>query len=218
MFDVELIETRINYKFNNKELLKLAFTHRSYNTKNNERLEFLGDSLLNLVVTNKIFSSDLHEGELTKLRAKIVCEENLAKSIDKLDIARYEILGGSFKGEITRAMKCDLCEAIIGAIYIDSDKNFDCVTKFICEYVDFNVELQEDYKTKLQELIQVSGRNTIKYDTKQLPNTIHSPVFETILTIDGVCYGSKRGINKREAEQSIAKEAVEKILLRGMKN
>lgn len=218
MFNKDQIEVKIGYKFNDEQLLKTAFTHRSYNLKNNERLEFLGDSILNLVVTNKIFDSNLQEGQLTKLRAKIVCEENLSKAIDKLNIAQYEIIGGSFKGEITRAMKCDLCEAIIGAIYIDSGKSFDNVVKFIYQHIDFNVEIKEDYKTQLQELVQVSGKNTIKYNTKQLPDTIHTPIFETELIIDGLSYGSKQGRNKRDAEQLIAKEAVEKILLRGIKN
>jgi len=218
MYNKDQIELNIGYKFKDERLLKTAFTHRSFSLNNNERLEFLGDSILNLVVTNRIFDSNLQEGQLTKLRAKIVCEENLAKAIDKLDIAKYEIIGSSFKGEITRAMKCDLCESIIGAIYIDSEKSFDKVIEFIYNHIDFEVKIQEDYKTQLQELVQVSGKNTIKYNTKQLPNTIHAPIFEAELIIDDCSYGARQGTSKRDAEQAIAKYAVEKILLRGVKN
>lgn len=218
MFNKNEIEIKIGYKFNNEKLLKTAFTHRSFSTNNNERLEFLGDSLLNLIVTSKIFDSNLQEGQLTKLRAQIVCEENLSKVIDKLDIAKYEIIGASFKGSITRAMKCDLCEAVIGAIYLDSGKNLESVNNFIYSHINFDIQILQDYKTQLQELVQVNGKNTIKYDTKQLPNTIHAPVFETELIIDGISYGLRQGNSKRDAEQAVAKDAVEKILARGTKN
>lgn len=201
------IESIIDYTFKDKTLLKLAFTHRSYNNfVNNEKLEFLGDSVLGFIVTNILFNSDSNEGELTRERARIVCEDNLNMCIEKLGVEKYLISKNLI---VSKAVKCDLCEAIIGAMYLDSGL-IEC-EKFIRRFVNFDIAEQIDYKTALQEFIQRGGKNTIVYKTYQKDGTLHNPVFETVLSIEDKIIATATGANKRLAEQAAANVALREL-------
>lgn len=198
------VEKIIDYKFKNIDLLKLAFTHCSFdNVNSNEKLEFLGDSVLGFIVTNLLFNSERNEGQLTRERAKIVCEENLSKTIIKLNLDKFIISKNLI---VSNSIRCDLCEAIIGAIYLDG--GLECSEKFVKSFISFNVEKQKDFKTELQELIQQSGRNTIVYDTYQTAGTMNEPVFETKLFIDKKLISTACGKSKRIAEQAAAETAL----------
>ena len=201
------VEKIIGYCFKNKDLLVRAFTHRSFdNNLSNEKLEFLGDSVLGFVVTNILYTSDRNEGQLTKERAKIVCEENLSKTITSLGLSDFLISKNLI---ISNAIKCDLCEAIIGAIYLDS--GLDESRKFIEKFISFNVETKKDFKTELQEFVQQSGTNTIVYKTEMVAGTMNEPVFETNLYIDEKLISTEKGKSKRIAEQAAAKTALCKL-------
>ncbi len=203
-FEVEKI---IDYKFKNPDLLNLAFTHCSFdNVNSNEKLEFLGDSVLGFIVTNILYNSDRNEGQLTRERAKIVCEDNLSRTIDKLNLEQFII---SKNLVVSKSIKCDLCEAIIGAIYLDG--GLECAKKFVESFVSFDVEQKKDFNTELQELIQQSGKNTIVYKTVQTAGTMNEPVFETNLFIEEKLISTASGKSKRVAEQAAAETAL-KIL------
>lgn len=198
------VEKIIDYHFSSPDLLTLAFTHRSYdNLNSNEKLEFLGDSVLGFVVTNILYNSNMNEGQLTRERSKIVCEENLSKTITSLGLEKFIICKNLV---VSSAIKCDLCEAIIGAIYLDG--GLESSKKFIEKFISFDVKTQKDFKTELQELVQQGGKNTIIYQTKQIAGTMNDPVFETNLFIDDKLVSTACGKSKRIAEQAAAQEAL----------
>lgn len=210
MFPCVEVESIIKYEFKDKEILKRAFTHSSLGSENNERLEFLGDSVLGYIVTCIIFDKyKLREGDLTKLRSNIVCEKNLSKTIYALNLDKYILLGNSYKGKPSRAMCCDLCEAIIGAIYLDSNHSVELAKKFIENFVSFDVEREIDYKTTFQEKVQITMGNEIVYQTVQIGGTDNNPIFESKLILNGKIVATATGKNKREAEQNSAKIALE---------
>ncbi|MGN1227873.1 MAG: ribonuclease III [Christensenellales bacterium] len=213
MFNYSEVEDIIGYKFNDKEILLRAFTHSSFSKENNERLEFLGDSVLQVIISNYLFNeSAFDEGVLSKYRAKIVCEENLYNAILKLGLQKHLILGDSYKSEPSKAMCADLCESIIGAIYLDSE-NLQDAKKFIFANIDLNLSLIEDFKSTLQEIVQSKGINVneIKYDTISLCNDDGQQIFKTTLYICGEIYGTGEGRTKKEAEKNTAKGAIKKI-------
>lgn len=214
MINYDEIENLIGYKFENKDLLLRAFTHSSFSKSCNERLEFLGDSVLQVIVSNYLYNeSSYDEGVLSKYRAKIVCENNLFNAINKLNLQKYLIVGDSFKGEPSKAMCADLCESIIGAIYLDSGA-IESARKFIFKFVDLNLKVIEDYKSMLQELVQGKGEDSrvIEYDTKQVGDNVNI-LFETTVLILGQPYGKGQGRTKKDAEQNSAKVAIEKFKL-----
>lgn len=218
VFDYNKIEKIIGYTFKNKELLKTAFTHSSFANENkvesNERLEFLGDSVLQYVVTYKLYSDySLKEGDLSKFRQKLVSENPLAFVIEELGIAPFLLKGkGEAKSKIdSKAMKADLFEAIVGAICLDS--NLDEAKKFVLTCLKSVFKQYDssrdfvDAKTKLQETM-VGARiiyNTTKHDL--------SGCFEykSVVLINKIPCGSGSGHNKKTAEQMAAREALSKI-------
>lgn len=144
------------YKFKNKNLLINALTHSSFSKENYERLEFLGDSLLDFIVGEYFLKTNLAEGALTKLRSSFVSEEYLCTVFDTLNLKEHVILGKSFKGEISNSIKADIVEAIYGAIFLDS--NYETVKGIIIKTLKLydyeNIE-DNDFKTKLQEFVKV---------------------------------------------------------------
>ena len=215
MFDSNEIEKIINYKFNNKQILKRAFTHSSYSKDSNERLEFLGDSVLQIIISTYLFNeSSYNEGVLSKYRAKIVCEKNLYDAIENLKLKKYLIVGDSYKEEPTKAMCADLCEAIIGAIYYDSG-NLDEAKRFIFGNINLDMELIDDYKSKLQEYVQglVKSTQDIEYTTFENGVVDGAITFCSKLYISKSFYGEGIGNTKKEAEQNSAKIALEKLKL-----
>lgn len=220
----ESIENKIGYTFKNKELLKIALTHSSYvnenkNTKDNERLEFLGDSVLSLVVSNYIFNykSSLKEGELTKIRSTIVCEKSLINVANLLNIGDFIKLGKGEKssgGSKRASILADATEAIIAAIYLDSD--LETVSKFVISWLEDTIisaiknKNNDDYKSKLQEEIQKVKGRTLKYEIVDVKGPDHNKKFTVCVYSDSVMIGKGFGNSKKEAEQLAAKNALKK--------
>lgn len=221
------MEEIINYTFNDKKLLKTALTHSSFaheskdkSIENNERLEFLGDAVLELVISDFIFNKfkELPEGELTKLRANIVCEGSLSKRANKIKIGENiklgkgeELTGGRHRDSIL----ADAFEAVIGAIYLDG--GFFQAQKFILEQMETTIyELREtfalsDCKTCLQEIIQKTSKNPVSYKIIDEYGPAHEKCFVVEVTHEGRVLGKGQGRSKKEAEQNAAGNAIKNI-------
>lgn len=214
----------LGIQFKQLFLLHQALVHTSYanegkacSSTHNERLEFLGDAVLDLIISQYLFSHfpNLPEGELTKARAAIVCEASLARASVQLGIGQFLLLG---KGELSTggrersSILADAFEAIIGAIYIDS--GYDVVAAFVVK--TFAQELQsiekgeyvKDFKTLLQEAIQKVADSKITYEVMSESGPDHNKIFEIVAKINGVKFGTGTGKSKKEAEQSAAQQAL----------
>lgn len=219
-------EKIIDYKFKNKEYILEALTHSSYSNENkkynfNERLEFLGDSVLSIVVSDYLFNNEkeLPEGELTKLRASIVCEESLSEVANKINLGEYMLLG---KGEEATggreriSILADAFEAVIAAIY--QDGTIEDAKKFILNNMEYLIsdarrgKIFRDYKTHLQEILQGKGENNIWYKLVDEKGPDHNKRFVMEVGINEQVLGLGEGKSKKEAEQSAAKFALDKIL------
>ena len=216
----------LGVKFNNLELLNAALTHTSYaNEKekqidNNERLEFLGDAVLELASSTYLFKKfrDLPEGELTKTRASIVCQETLARLAKKLNLGDMILLGhgeDASGGRKRLSTLEDAFEAIIGAIYLDQGWNvaFDYVIRQLSpEFENARTTgYRTDYKTALQEIVQSTPSSKITYIEISATGPDHLRQFEYAVDIDGKIYGSGIGRSKKLAEQMAAKETLKLI-------
>ena len=226
------LEENLGYKFKNIELLKTAVTHSSYAnenkmkiTENNERLEFLGDAILNLIVSHYLYKKyqDYPEGELTKIRATVVCESSLAFAARKINLGKYLLIG---KGEETTggrerdSILADASEALTGAIYIDSD--FDTASKLLLKNFEEDIvyavakgDLFIDYKTELQERFQRIKKSKIEYRVLKEVGPDHNKIFYMDVAVNDKTIGKGSGRNKKEAEQMAAKEA---LLIMGDRN
>ena len=222
------LEKALNYKFKDKKLLRTALTHSSYANEhkmkpveNNERLEFLGDSILSLMVSQYLYKKypNYPEGDLTKIRAMIVCESSLAYGARKIDLGKYILLG---KGEnITGgrnrdSILADTIEAVTGAIYIDSDfttTNKILLRKFETDitYASAKGTLFVDYKTALQEKLQKDKNIKIDYKVYKEEGPDHNKIFFIKVCLNSREIGRGKGKNKKEAEQNAAKSALEKM-------
>lgn len=200
----------VGYEFKDKNLLKRALTHASKSAINYERLEFLGDSILDFVVGEYLFmQSDKAEGELTVLRSHFVSEANLCKVFDDLNIADKIILGKSWKGALSKAVKCDIVEAIIAAIYIDGGMVE--ARKFIVEKLKldtFDSVKDDNFKSKLQELIQANFKCKMSYVTEHDGDGFISSFY-----MDEDKIASGYGLDKTSAEQDAAEKAI-KVLFK----
>ena len=222
------MEKLLGYKFNNPMLLKEALTHSSYGWTDengvridNERLEFIGDAFVDSIVGVEIYKrlpNDSKEGELTKMRAKVVCERTLAKVGKDLGIGAYISMGvGEEKtgGREKDSIIADTLEAIVGAMYIDG--GYDAVSDFIRDkftpMIDAAIDgkLVVDYKTELQEKVQRAGK-TIKYVVDKSEGPDHDKTFYIHIEIDEKPYTSGVGKNKKEAQQQAAQKLVEEGL------
>lgn len=219
------MEKRLGYTFKNKELLQTAITHTSFTheskgkiIQNNEKLEFLGDAVLELVISSYIFKEfdKLSEGELTKLRASIVCEGSLAKKARELKIGENLRLGKGEEhtgGRDRDSLLSDALEAIIGAIYIDSS-DIKVVSKFIIEQMNDiifekrNNFLKNDCKTYLQELIQKNSKLPIEYQVIGEEGPAHNRIFTVQVIHNGNILGKGQGKSKKDAEQNAAQIAI----------
>ena len=202
--------SNISYKFKDESLKKRALTHSSKSPENYERLEFLGDSILDFVVGDYLFqNTQKTEGELTVLRSHFVSENNLCKVFDELDIEKEVILGKSYKGAISKAIKCDIVEAIVGAIYLDA--GLDRAKKFIVEKLslsNFENVVDDNYKSKLQELVQANFKCKMSYVTQKEDDGFVSSFY---MDEDKISTGN--GHDKVSAEQDAAEKAI-KILFK----
>ena len=215
---LETLEDNIGYHFKNKKLLSLALTHSSYanehDIESNERLEFLGDAVLELSISEVLYNTiSLDEGVLTKMRAKVVCESALDLYAEKIELNSFILLG---KGEVltggrTRpAIIADAFEALLGAIYLDG--GLDNVKKIINNYIFpnmNNVLMSKDYKSILQEKLQAEKR-TIRYEIVREEGPANNKTFEAIVYMDEILMGRGIGKTKKEAQQQAAKSALEK--------
>ncbi|MBQ0017416.1 MAG: ribonuclease III [Clostridiales bacterium] len=214
------IENKLEYVFKNKTFLETAFSHSSYaNTHHiasNERLEFLGDSLLNFITTDFLYSNfSESEGELSKIKAYLVSAENLSAIIEQMDILKF-LHCGNFNPNSSKNVKCDLFEAILGAIYKDSD--FNTAKKFVIKKLQLTkqhvlTQMQNivDYKSKLQEFVQISGKNDIEYRMIGKQGKANCPEFEIELLIGRQVISSSKASSKKQAENLCAKLALEKL-------
>jgi len=223
--DLELLQKNLNYYFNDIELLQIALTHSSYANEHkmhisqcNERLEFLGDTVINLVVSRYLYNKYpfYPEGELSKIRAKVVSEPSLAFVAKSIELGKYLLLG---KGEeITGGRKrdsilADASEALVGALFLDSA--YETVSEFLLSNFEYDIihavakgDLFIDYKTGLQEKIQRITRAKLEYSVTKEEGPDHNKLFYIDVMLDNQPIGSGIGRNKKEAEQMAAKEAL----------
>ena len=223
---LEQLQKEINYTFKNEQYLQNAMTHSSYahemNSRNasesvlyNERLEFLGDSVLSIVVSEYLFThfSDYPEGELTKMRADVVCERALSKYADKIKLGKYLCLGhGEEKngGRTRKSILADAFEALLAAMYLDSDMNKNIIAEFLMPFVLAEIDDAKtgghagDYKTALQQLVQQNGEDFLEYVTVGQTGPDHLKVFDVEARLNSNIVGRGQGRTKREAEQNAA--------------
>ena len=221
---MEKLEENIGYTFKNKELLKKALTHTSYayehNLESNEKLEFLGDSILEFISSSYLYNNylNLKEGEMTKVRATVVCEKSLYQVAKLHNFSDFLYLGKSEikTGERQRtAILADSVEAVIAAIYLDG--GLEPAKKFIIENLKDEIELaskhvgQKDYKTVLQEKLQVNGDVNIKYTITNEKGPDHDKTFEAQVECDGKFLAKGEGKSKKEAQMQAAKKALENL-------
>lgn len=213
------IEDKLNYKFKNEALLNQALTHKSFGKTHNERLEFLGDAVLDLIVANILFKDFGHfsEGDLSKLRAALVNEKSFAKIAKYLNIGDFLQLSTSEENNGGRAkpsLLSDAYEAIIGAIYLESgyEKAREVGEKILNEvFPKIDIELIKDYKTKLQEKTQAIMAQTPEYKILNTKGPDHKKEFEIGLFLNDELFTKAIGNSKKEAEQSAAKLALERL-------
>jgi ribonuclease-3 len=217
----------VNVQFSNVNLLIQAFTHSSYvnehrrrPSEDNERLEFLGDAVLELTISKYLYENFklMSEGELTKLRASIVCEPSLVKFANQLSFGKYVLLGKGEEntgGRTRPALLADVFEAFIGALYLD--QGLTDVEDFLEKYVypkikDGSFSQVNDYKSQLQEYVQRMGPVIIEYNIVDEKGPAHNREFTSEVKLDGVLLGTGFGKSKKEAEQSAAQKALIKLV------
>ncbi|QSX06595.1 ribonuclease III [Sedimentibacter sp. zth1] len=223
--NIEKLESKIGYKFRNIKLLENALTHSSYSNENktykrvnNERLEFLGDSVLSIVVSRHIFKEfpNYPEGDLSKLRAQVVCEDMLNEIALKLGIGQYLVLGKGEEatgGRIRKSILADAMEAIIASIYLDG--SLEDADKFILSNLEESIDtlvkgkIFSDYKSYLQEYFQGKNSNyRIKYVVTGEEGPDHDKVFYVDVLVNKKKFGSGVGKSKKTAEQNAAKKSL----------
>lgn len=215
------LQKKIQYSFTNKNLLIEAITHRSYNkNKNNERLEFLGDAVLDLIIGEYLFKkfSKSAEGDLTKLRAAIVNESGFARLAKNINLGEYLLISNveeSSNGREKVSILADAFEALIGAIYLDSSlEAAKIISNSIIDRVYKNIDLKKfskEYKTSLQELTQSMFSNIPEYELISTHGPDHNKEFLMCVKINGQELARANGKSKKEAEQICAKTAYEKL-------
>ena len=221
--DLSRLEENIGYVFKNKELLKNALTHTSYayekHIQSNEKLEFLGDSILEFISSKYLYNNfpKLSEGEMTKVRATIVCEESLYKIAKKHNFSDFLFLGKSelaCHNDVRTAIMADSVEAVIAAIYFDA--GLDEAEKFIVENLKEEALIasqnvgKKDYKTVLQEKLQEHGEVSIKYEIIKEEGPDHDKTFTAEVKLNGKILAIGTGKTKKAAEMEAARKALEK--------
>lgn len=222
--NLEKLEENIGYTFKNKELLKNALTHTSYAFENhiqsNEKLEFLGDSILEFISSKYLYKNfpKLTEGEMTKVRADIVCERSLYQIAKKHNFSDFLYLGKSELSchkEARPAIMADSVEAVIAAIYFDS--SLEEAEKFIIENLKEAAKIasnhvgEKDYKTVLQEILQKHGEVKIEYEIIEEKGPDHDKLFTAQVKYNGRTLATGEGKTKKKAEMEAAKKAINEI-------
>lgn len=216
-------ENKIGYTFKNKELLHEALSHSSYANENkhhgrhsNERLEFLGDSVLSIVVSEHLFTHFKHlpEGELTKIRASLVCEKALFEFSKKIDLGQHLLLGKGEEnsgGRERPSIVSDAFEAVIAAIFLDG--GMEAAEKYVLSFIPKNLDANsakalQDYKTMLQEIIQRNPEERVEYVLADQIGPDHDRKFVVNVCLNSNVIGTGEGHSKKQAEQAAAKEAL----------
>lgn len=207
---------KFGIKLDNGKLLDIALTHSSYSNEheceNYERLEYLGDAVLQLIVSDYLYSNtDLPEGVMSKTRASYVCEKALAEYEKIIGYKDYIKVGHGQLGNVNDTIVADVFEAILGAIYLD--QGFNAAKKYVYEIViPFIInkhQFFDDYKTVLQEMVQTS-KKSVEYRVVSETGPAHDRTFEVDVVIDNIIYGHGTGKSKKEAEQNAAYDAYSK--------
>ena len=219
------LEKSIGYRFRNISLLQNALTHSSYANErwhnsllSNERLEFLGDSVLGMLVAEYLYRNfpDRPEGELTRMRADMVCEQTLAAAANKIGIGEHLLLGHGEEqggGRSRNSILADAMESVIAACFLDGgiEAALKVVQQFILVEVPVTRLHNVDYKTKLQELVQQKKNQVLSYALVGESGPDHDKHFEVEVSLNGRVVGSGSGSSKKRAEQSAAASAVENL-------
>ena len=221
--DLKELQKTLSYDFKDEGILAQALTHKSYANekkgiiKDNERLEFLGDAVLDLSISHLIMERfpNLSEGHMSKLRASVVNENYLAVMAEEFELSQYLLLGHGEElsgGRNKPSILADSFEAVIAAIYLDGgfDAAFKTVSRHFIDLLS-KTDLYGDYKTRLQELTQERLKCMPVYSLKGASGPDHARSFEVELHIEGKLYGTGKGKTKKEAEQGAAKEALGKL-------
>lgn len=227
-FPIEELEKTIGYYFNDKSILKTALTHSSYANEQrshgkktkceyNERLEFLGDSVLSLITSEYIYDKfkDHPEGYLTKVRAAVVCSKSLSMLAQKINLGAYLFLGRgeTENGRVNPKILENAFEALLAAIYLDSNHSKETVRDFLIPLMAEEIkeasknEINRDYKTALQQFVQANGKEKISYTCVDERGPDHDKLFDVEVRLNSNVIGKGTGKTKREAEQLAAKEA-----------
>ena len=223
------LEEKLNYHFKDRTLLQTALTHSSYANENrskgvecNERLEFLGDSILGMVVADYLYKEhpDWPEGELTRFRSRLVCESNLDNVARDLDLGSYLLLGKGEEaggGRTRNSVIADAVEALLAAVYLDGGLKAagKVIQTCILDRIDEREAGSRDYKTTLQELVQRKSGMTLSYQLRGSAGPDHSKIFYMEVLLNGEAIGKGSGRSKKEAEQMAAKAGIHTLKERG---
>ena len=227
-YTMEVLEERIGYKFQNRKLLQQALTHSSFSneqkirkTQDYERLEFLGDAVLELVSSEFLFHThkNVSEGDLTRLRASMVCETSLAFCARELEIGLFMRLGKGEEGTGGRQREsiiADAMEAVTGAIYLDG--GFEQAKAFVNRFILSDLEDKQlfiDSKSNLQELAQGQLKGTVQYELISENGPEHNKAFQVVVKLGDQVLGSGTGKSKKAAEQQAAYEALLRLRKKG---
>ena len=219
------LETAIGYRFHDIQLLQNALTHSSYANErwhnsllSNERLEFLGDSVLGMLVADYLFRSfpNRPEGELTRMRADMVCERTLAGAASRIGLGNHLMLGHGEEqggGRSRDSILADAMESVIAACYLDGGiaAALQVVRQFILVEVPVNRLHNVDYKTRLQELVQQKKNQVLTYRLVKESGPDHDKKFDVEVFLNGKSVGFGTGSSKKRAEQDAARQATEKL-------
>ena len=219
------LETAIGYRFRNIQLLQNALTHSSYANErwhnsllSNERLEFLGDSVLGMLVAEYLYKTfpNRPEGELTRMRADMVCEQTLAAAANRIGIGEHLLLGHGEEqggGRKRNSILADAMESVIAACFLDGgiEAALRVVQQFILVEVPVKKMHNVDYKTQLQELVQQKKNQVLSYTLVGQSGPDHDKVFEVEVALNGSVVGRGTGSSKKRAEQDSARAAIEKL-------
>ena len=228
--DLNALETAVGYEFKNKALLSRALTHSSYSNESglknhhiycNERLEFLGDSVLSIITSSYLYGKfpECPEGELTRMRAEVVCERALSSYAKKIDLGQYLLLGiGEEKnqGRERKSILADAFEALLAAIYLDAGENgMETVEKFLLPFIVSEIEristskgFNGDPKSLLQQFVQQAEGDFLEYAVVGQSGPDHMKLFKVEARLNSNVIGRGQGRSKREAEQNAAREAL----------
>lgn len=213
---MEFLE-KFGINIENKKLLDEALTHYSYsnehkNINNYERLEFLGDAVLELIISEYLYNNyNLKEGEMSKIRSGFVCEKALDKYASDIFLHKYIKVGVGQKSNINEAIVADVFEAVLAVIYLEKGYSTakDYIYKIVIPYIENNYDFLSDYKTKLQEMVQ-TDKKSLEYEVVKEIGEAHDKRFYVQVKIDNIVYGKGIGRSKKEAEQNAAKDAIDK--------